>query len=239
MGYADLARETNLDDTGSPIDPILGKRLEMILNAAGRTAGRVKQLLDFSRQGKYRHVMVDLHEIIGAVIESIQRSDEDNLLVRCDPCSIPANIKGDPHQIYSALSSISKNAIEAMAEGGTLSISTWIEDASDGHWNSMENHALPAQRIVVAIADTGGGIDESVRRMIFDPFFSTKGRNESIGLGLSSAYGIVKAHGGDIDVDTGENGTTFKLWFPLPVEPESGSEQEQEAIQTRNVDHSH
>ncbi len=238
MGYADLARETNLDDTGSPIDPILGKRLEMILNAAGRTAGRVKQLLDFSRQGKYRHVTVDLHEIIGAVIESIRSSSENNLFVRFHPCSFPAKIHGDPNQIYSALSSISENGIEAMSGGGTLSISTWIEDASDGRWNSMENRAHPAQRIVVAIVDTGGGIDESVRRMMFDPFFSTKSKGESIGLGLSSAYGIMKVHGGDIDVETGEKGTTFKLWFPLPIESESASEQENEPIQTRNVEHS-
>ncbi len=235
MGYADLARETNLDENGVPVDRVLGKRLEMIMNAAGRTAGRIKQLLDFSRQGKYRHEIVDLHEIVGSVIESIRTARESEIQIQYELCSSSSKIKGDSNQICSALMSIAENAIEAMSGDGKLIISTWIEDASDRHWNNFGNHSHQAQRIVVAVTDTGKGIEKSVRSMLFDPFFTTKNEGMGIGLGLASAYGIAKVHGGDIEVDSGENGTTFRMWFPLPVELDYG--QSGEPVRTGNLEY--
>ena len=121
--------------------------------------------------------------------------------------SIPV-IAGDPAELREALTNLILNAVDAMPEGGKLSLTT----------------GAGASQVVVKVSDTGVGISEEIQRHIFDPFFSTKGP-KGTGLGLSITYGIVSRHGGQITVESAEGqGSTFALTFPVSAaEPERPS----------------
>ena len=110
-------------------------------------------------------------------------------------------VEGNPSEIYEVAVNLIKNALEAMPRGGTLSISSEIREG----------------RIFTSFTDTGKGVvDENIQR-VFEPFFTTKGPQSS-GLGLSSSYGLVKKHGGDIHVASAfGKGTTFTIVLPLAV----------------------
>ena len=108
-------------------------------------------------------------------------------------------VRGDSAELREALINIIFNAVDAMPEGGKITIKGWQED----------------HRVILSVADTGAGIPDEVKSKIFDPFFSTKGR-DGVGLGLSITYGIITRHGGSIDVESklGE-GSTFYVRLPL------------------------
>jgi two-component system NtrC family sensor kinase len=116
----------------------------------------------------------------------------------------------DGDQIVQALLALMINSVEAMPEGGALTLRTAVGEAD------------PEGHVLIAVEDTGTGIPESIRGRIFDPFFSTKAETSGVGLGLAVVYGIVSRHGGTIRVDSGPGpGTTFVI--ELPREPVSAS----------------
>jgi two-component system NtrC family sensor kinase len=179
-------------------------RLEMIQSEAVRCGRIVQDLLTYARKGSAEFRQVHLHELVdralglvGHHIELGQVRTERELELEDDRVVV------DPEQIIQALIALLINAVEAMPDGGTVTVGT------------APTPRARAGRVLLTIKDTGIGIPQDVRNRIFDPFFSTKSEAKGVGLGLAVVYGIIQRHEGAITVDSepGE-GTTFSIELP-------------------------
>ncbi|MCA9757197.1 MAG: HAMP domain-containing protein [Candidatus Eisenbacteria bacterium] len=175
----------------------------------------VRNLLLFSRQGILEHEPTDVNAIVDRAVKLVQhRADLGNVsLVRELGTGIP-ELVCDRSEFQQALLAMVLNALDAMPDGGTLTLRTHF---SKKPASKTPNHVgAPDGVITVEIQDTGIGIPEEIRARIFEPFFSTKSEGAGTGLGLAVTYGIVQRHGGTIDVHSKVgHGTTFCLKFPL------------------------
>jgi PAS domain S-box-containing protein len=179
--------------------------IESILNACRRGSGIVRRIKDFTlskTHGMDEAQIFDLEELMSEALEltkplwkTLSEPSKYRVnVIKCTGCYV----KGKPTEIYEVLVNLIKNALEAMPDGGILTVTTYIK----------------TDRVYLEVADTGNGIARENFQRIFEPFFTTKG-SRSTGLGLSSSYGFIKRHLGDIRVEStlGE-GTTFTLILP-------------------------
>ena len=219
MGYADLllARET---------DPVRQKYLQAILSSASRSAELTQKLLAFGRRGKNRVESINLATLIEECLVILQPSMAPDLRVVMELDHIPT-VDGDPSQIHQALLNLCINAVEAMPGHGTLSLSTRPFALEPG---SLAGFDLdPGAYVEIRVTDTGPGISPEVQQRMFEPFYTTKNRSGAAGtgLGLSTAYGIIRAHKGAIRVQSGlGRGTTFQVYLPagcIPPRVEAGT----------------
>ncbi len=179
------------------------KVLEIIEEEASLASKVVQGLLDFSRQREFKNETVQVNEVIRKMLNILKpQLQYKNIKLELDLDKNLPEVKGDSAKLLDAFINIATNAIDAMNEGGKLSIRTY---KSDG-------------KVVVEIADTGVGIPRKHLSKIFDPFFTTKEVGKGTGLGLYITYSVIKKHGGEIDVKSkvGE-GTTFKIYLPGEV----------------------
>jgi GAF domain-containing protein len=192
-------------------DPQLRKWLQVIERSALDGAQTVRRLQEFTRTRRDQpFVPVDLNEIVRGALEITQsrwreetRSRGVDVEAQTSFGRLPT-IAGDPAELREAMTNLILNAVDAMPTGGTLTLTTRVE-------NNL---------VVVTVADTGVGIPEAIRGKIFDPFFTTKGP-QGTGLGLSMTYGILSRHGARITVDSQEGrGTTFHLTFAPGMVPD-------------------
>lgn len=182
--------------------------LALMSNELERIGKIVSGLLSFARQSEAGWNPVDVDEVLDQVVHLTHHKMEiQNILYERKLSETPLVINGDVHQLQQCFLNLVFNSIEAMPKGGTLSIRSDLDPSSG--------------RVKVEIRDTGCGIPEEHLGHIYDPFFTTKEAGQGTGLGLSIVHGIVKAHQGDIQVDSrpGE-GTTFVLSFPQCQEGE-------------------
>lgn len=181
------------------------KDLEMVLREALRARSVVRRLLDFARQSESTRARASLNEIIEDVValsrHLIHTSGVD--LVMRLPENLPWVVM-DANQMKQVLLNLVHNALQAMPDGGQMTITTENVIRNDHDW------------VTVTVADTGVGISQAEQSRIFEPFYTTKGNQGGTGLGLSVTYGIVTDHGGQIDVESqpGE-GSKFTVWLPL------------------------
>ncbi len=185
------------------------KGIEDYVNSA---AELTKQLLGFARGGKYEVKTTDLNEIIKKQNRLFGRtSKEISVHGQYEQDLWATDV--DRGQIEQVLMNLYVNALQAMPGGGDLYIQTEniIIDESDSNMHQVE----PGNYVKISVTDTGIGMDKPIQQRIFEPFFTTKEIGRGTGLGLASAYGIIKNHGGFIDVysDKGE-GTKFNIYFP-------------------------
>lgn len=208
MGRTDLL----LEETG-PADPHQSDMLE-IRRAAQRAAELTHQLLAFSRRQVLQPKVFDLNALIGEVLSMVRRLIGEDIVLRAVNGAERATIKADPGQIEQVLVNLALNARDAMPRGGSLTIETsdvTIEESADPQYLPL----APGRYVLVSMSDTGFGMSAETRSHMFEPFFTTKKPGQGTGLGLATAYGIVKQSGGHIGVYSEPGlGTTFRVYFP-------------------------
>jgi signal transduction histidine kinase len=205
--YAEMVR------AGLPPDSALKSDVEEILSAAGRAAALTRQLLAFSRQQVLQPRIVLLNDSVSGMENMLRRltGSTVELATRFDPEL--GLVKADPSQVEQVILNLCVNARDAMPHGGTLTIETAnVElDPMTTHEQSIE---AAGEYVMLAVSDTGSGMDAETKARIFEPFFTTK-QEQGTGLGLATVYGIVKQSGGDIWVYSEPGrGTIFKIFLP-------------------------
>ncbi|MFN7958970.1 MAG: PAS domain S-box protein [Holophagaceae bacterium] len=217
MGYADLLM-------AGEADPIRQKYLKAILAASSRSAELTQKLLAFGRRGKNLVEALDLQAMVHDCLDMIRPSMSPDLQVVVSMEGCPT-VDGDPSQIHQVLVNLCINAMEAMPEGGVLALSSSVCEVSAATHPGL---SLPAGRYVeLSVSDTGLGMSREIQQRIFEPFFTTKNSSglSGTGLGLSTAYGIILAHGGAITVASSKGrGSTFRLFLPVGSVPPAGQE---------------
>lgn len=216
LSYSEMLR-----DELSQGDP-LREDLDQINQAGQRAATLTRQLLAFSRQQVLDPRVLSINSVISDVEKMLRRilgADVD-LTLHLD--ANLANCKLDPGQLEQILMNLIINAKDAMPSGGRLMIET-ANVMLDSEYVLAHPEASLGPNVVLAVSDTGTGMDQETLTRIFEPFFTTKPKEKGTGLGLSTVYGIVKQSGGSIWVysEIG-SGTTFKIYFPHASEPRGG-----------------
>jgi PAS domain S-box-containing protein len=208
MGFSDLS--LGLIAQENPVSRYLSETKK----AAKRAALLTKQLLAFSRKQVVFPRILDLNEVVRNATDMFLRLVGDDVAVEFRPHAPLSSIKADSGQIEQVLMNLVVNARDAMPHGGRVIIETG-EAELDDDYVSLHRGSHAGRYVVLAVSDTGCGMDETIQSQIFEPFFTTKGVGHGTGLGLSTVYGIVKQSEGNIFVysEPGK-GTTFKIYFP-------------------------
>lgn len=189
--------------------------LEQIRQNANRAAGLVRQLLAFSRKQTLKPERVDLQEVLWDLTDLLNCLIGEKVSLRLSHAPDLGPIRADKRQLEQVILNLVVNARDAMPEGGTIRVETEaISLATDLH---RDKAIVPAgDYAMIRVIDTGCGIPPEQLDKVFEPFFTTKRVGEGTGLGLSTAYGIVKQSGGFIFLDSEiDQGTTFHLYFPI------------------------
>ena len=207
-GYTDLA----LSRSSVPLE--LRSDIERIENAAGRATALVRQLLAFSRKQVLQPKILDLNAIVLNMDKLLRRLMDDNISMSTKVDESLGKAKADPAQIEQVLMNLVVNARDAMPKGGQIVIETRNTELDSGY--AVDHVPMkPGPYVMLAVSDTGIGMDAETVAHIFEPFYTTKASGRGTGLGLSTVYGIVKQSGGYIWVysELGR-GTTFRIYLP-------------------------
>ena len=211
LGFADLLREE--------LDGHQARYANSIIESARRAADLTAKLLTFARKGRYVVTQFDMHELIGDVVEMLQRSLSRKVQVVHRLSAQPSRIVGDSTQIQNAILNIGINARDAMPNGGILTFVTETVEVAEDDPRLVANGLAPGQYMKVTVTDTGIGMDEATRKRAFEPFFTTKAPGKGTGMGLAMVFGTVQAHQGMIELHSRvSEGTSFGVYLPLRSE---------------------
>jgi signal transduction histidine kinase/CheY-like chemotaxis protein len=207
-GHAALS--LNRVDSGNP----LRRELNEIVKTTDRASSLTRQLLAFSRKQVLQLRVLDLNTLVNQVAELLPPvlGEDIRLVIDLDPQL--GRVKTDAAQMEQVIMNLVFNARDAMPAGGDLTIATANTQLDDA-WVHLYPGVRPGPHVVLAVRDTGHGMDEDTQARMFDPFFTTKERNKGTGLGLSTVYGTIDQSGGTITVSSkpGE-GTTIQIFLP-------------------------
>jgi PAS domain S-box-containing protein len=208
IGYTDLSlRRVGLENS-------IRRNLEETKKAAERAASLVRQLLAFSRKQILEPKILDLNDVVKDMHKMLTRLIGENIQLATRLETNLGSVKADPCQVEQIIVNLVVNARDAMPRGGKVTIETANVTISD---QSALKHVSvnPGEHVMLAVSDTGCGMDQETQARIFEPFFTTKDLGKGTGLGLSTVYGIVKQSGGNIWVYSERGmGTVFKVYLP-------------------------
>jgi len=188
--------------------------LGMIRTSAQRGAELVQQVLSFARGLEGRSVEVQPKHLIREIATIARETFPKSIRVQANLTEHLWIVEGDPTQLHQVLLNLCVNARDAMLAGGELTISAQ-NALANRDFPEAGRESKPHPFVVIKVSDTGIGIPPEIKEKIFDPFFTTKEVGKGTGLGLSTSLGIVKSHGGFINVESKSGqGTTFEVWLP-------------------------
>ncbi|MBI5211932.1 MAG: response regulator [Nitrospirae bacterium] len=208
LGYASLSKSMVTEGDR------LYKYIDTIEKSASRAASLAQQLLGFARKGKYFMTKMPINDLVKEVIAFLRETFDRSITIVVDTEENLPPIEGDSNQLYQAIMNLCINARDAMPEGGRLYIKTEFYLLHDEKVVDFFQ-IPPGEYIRVSVTDTGVGMPPEVKKKIFEPFYTTKGIGKGTGLGLAMVYGIIKNHGGHINVYSEPGlGTTVRLYLP-------------------------
>jgi PAS domain S-box-containing protein len=214
-GYADL-----LLAELAPDDPHR-QDIEQISRAADRAAGLTAQLLAFSRRQISQTDLVDLNQVLHDTERMLRRLLGEDVEFATLPGRDLGRIRADPAQIAQVLMNLVVNSRDAMPRGGTVTIET-ANVTLEARALAAFPHLEPGPYVMLAVTDTGTGMDAETRARAFEPFFTTKEPGRGTGLGLAAVYGIVQQHGGAVQIESEvDAGTTIRIYFPRSGEADA------------------
>jgi len=210
--------------------------LDNIREAANRGASLTRQLLAFSRRQPVQAQILDLNDRLREVsklLKPLMGDDVEIVLPSRSTAAVAAVVEADAGYLDQIVLNLAVNSRDAMPRGGKLIIETGVYDLDEAF--AREHSMTPGRYVMLAVSDTGVGMDEATRSRIFEPFFTTKESGKGSGLGLATVYGIVKQSGGHIWVySEPSHGTTFKIYLPSAEHKlRSGSDEQAEALPVR------
>jgi two-component system, cell cycle sensor histidine kinase and response regulator CckA len=208
IGYTEMAL------TQIPPEESLFSDLELILDAAQRAKSLTNQLLAFSRKQVLNMRILNLSHTVADFEKILQRLIGEDVEVETKLDPMVNSVRADPSQLQQILMNLAVNARDAMPHGGRLTIETanvYLDEEYARRYATVQ----AGPHVMLAVSDTGHGMDEETLRQVFEPFFTTKDRTKGTGLGLATVYGIVKQHGGSIwPYSEPGQGTVFKIYLP-------------------------
>jgi ABC-type amino acid transport substrate-binding protein/signal transduction histidine kinase len=214
MGYADMLKLRLKPGSENR------KHLDQIISASNRARELIRQILTFSRQADHESKPIGLEPLVKETLKLMRSSLPATIAIRADIAPEAGSIVGNPTQIHQLLMNLCTNARHAMLKrGGVLTVAVDevqypVDTVIDGQ------HLKAGDYVRLRVSDTGQGIEDSIRKRILEPYFTTKASDGGTGLGLSVVHGIVKKHGGYLSfASTVNKGTRFQILFPKHTEP--------------------
>jgi two-component system cell cycle sensor histidine kinase/response regulator CckA len=208
IGNAELAIDS------LPNDHVARGDIGEIARAASRAAGLTRQLLAFARKQIFEPRVIDLNHLILEMDALLQRLIGEDIELVTLPAANLGSVKADAGQLEQVVINMAVNARDAMPSGGKLTIET-SNVTLDQEYSRQHLDVVAGHYVLLAISDTGTGMDDQTREQIFEPFFTTKQPGRGTGLGLPMCYGIVRQHGGHIWVySEPSHGTSFHIYLP-------------------------
>jgi two-component system cell cycle sensor histidine kinase/response regulator CckA len=207
-GYAQLLIER------FPAGDAIHAPLEQILSAGSRAAALTRQLLAFGRRQVIAPQVLNLNGAVSGIEKMIHRLIGEDIELVCHLQEALGAVKVDPGQIEQVIMNLVVNSRDAMPKGGKLTIETANVELDETYCRSHVG-AVPGRYVMLAVSDTGVGMDKQAQSHIFEPFFTTKEKGKGTGLGLATVHGIVKQSGGHLGVySEAGKGATFKVYLP-------------------------
>jgi signal transduction histidine kinase/ActR/RegA family two-component response regulator len=219
VGYAEMARDA------APEGGDQARHLDRTLRAALRGKALVQRIITFSRGGARTSAVFDVEPVVEEVLGLLAASLRPGVVLERLLEAPGARLRGDPTQAFEAVMNLCTNALQAMPDGGMLTVG--VARAHEREPRMLSHSALaPGRYVAVSVVDQGGGITPDVAEHLFEPFFTTRAAQSGTGLGLAVVHGVAAEFGGAIDVQsTPGRGARFCLYLPECTEPaEAGGE---------------
>lgn len=203
-----------------PQDSQIAKGLEQVLKAAGLAKDLVRQILTLSRQSKYELKPLRISLVANEALKLLRSTLPSTIQIKNKIEESDRTVFADPTQIHQVIMNLCTNSFHAMKKtGGILAVSLKTVQIDSEHILLQPLILEPGSYQVLEVSDTGMGMSKSVMEKIFDPYFTTKSKDEGTGLGLSVVHGIIKSYGGHITVYSEPgHGTTFHVYLPCSEE---------------------
>ena len=215
LGGLDIIGRQAAELPRSPAAMRIARARDMAAHGAQRAATLTNRLLAFSRQQALTPQVLDANKLVAGACDLLRSSLGGAIALETVLAGGLWRTSADANQLESALLNLALNARDAMPNGGKITVETANSYLDEGYVAALSEPVVPGQYVLIAVADTGAGMDKATLGRAFDPFFTTKAIGKGTGLGLSQVYGFVRQSGGHVKIysEVGE-GTTVKLYLP-------------------------